>query len=735
LQLSIVAVIQATRATANANEANKQAATAQAASTLATTNQRLAEERASIARAGELATQSQSVRDSQLDLASLLGIEAFNTWDFHRTRAALANNLNANPHLYQYMFKHSGWISAVAFNPKKDELASIGCLQQVDLDCREWGIVLWSVLHGQLRNLTSLHASTTYSLAFNPAGTILATGGCTKMEGSQCLAGEVDLWDMKTNQQMASSIHGLHNDVQSLAFSPNGRFLAIGGCSSADTTVCTEGEILVWDVITQSQVGEPIHRSAPWVNGLVFSPDGQFLASSGIEDGILLWKFKDGQISEPVLSLSSSLESFRSIAFSPDGKTILSGGTDNLLRLWDLTTGQQIREYAGHEDDIYAVAFSPNGDLLASGSLDNTVKLWNKDSGTIIETFRGHSTDITSVAFSPDGKYLVSASTDGRMIVWNVEDDLPLADRRLMADGNVINASIRSDGTIITTNFLGDAIVVSTDNGRTPIGKFLEKDLFANLSSFKLALSSDYELLALGSDGVIYLSNLRSGHAILDKPITHQEGWVTSVAFSPDKTILASGGCYHRREDGICPSGIIYLWDTKTGEEIGDPMIGHTSWINGLAFSPDGKMLASASTDDTILLWDLSNRKVVGIPFVGHKIEVLSVSFSPDGKMLASGAKDGRIILWDVQTHQLITVLNEDKGLFLPIHNVAFSPDGNYLVSSDYDGNVMTWVVNPDRWKQATCQRVGRNFTQKEWAFYFPGEVYRLTCPQWPAGP
>jgi WD40 repeat protein len=162
--------------------------------------------------------------------------------------------------------------------------------------------------------------------------------------------------------------------------------------------------------------------------------------------------------------------------------------------------------------------------------------------------------------------------------------------------------------------------------------------------------------------------------------------------------------------------------------------------VLSVAFSPDGKILASGSADDTVTLWDLASGQLIGQLLQGHSDVVTSVAFSPDGKILVSGSKDSTVILWDVALHQPVgQPLRGHSGFansIIPsfVTGVVFSPDCKTLTSGSDDDRVILWDLNPELWVKETCQRAGRNLTCAEWATYFPNEDYSATCPQWPLG-
>ena len=289
----------------------------------------------------------------------------------------------------------------------------------------------------------------------------------------------------------------------------------------------------------------------------------------------------------------------------------------------------------GHTAWLHSVSFSPDGSTLASGGVDRTVKLWDVATQQDIATLP-HGARVTSVAFSADGMLLASGAVDGTVTIWDV--------------------TMRQD---VSTLLHGDQVT-------------------------SVAFSRDGAPLASGSrDGTVKLWDVTTQQDIGTLP--HEAG-ITSVAFSRDGMLLASGG----------QDKTVKLWDVTTQQDIGS-LEGHRIRVYSVSFSPVQRTLASTG-GITVMLWDVTTQQNVGI--LRHGSDIGSVAFSRDGRTLASGGWDGTVKLWDVASGANFATFGNMSG----VNSVSFSSDGVTLASGTQEGMIELWDTSG--WMQERLEAV-----------------------------
>ncbi len=273
------------------------------------------------------------------------------------------------------------------------------------------------------------------------------------------------------------------SSISSLAFSPNGKYLAIGGM---------EKVVWLWDM--QSRRGGTLAKTllghvGPVLKGS-FSPDGKLLASCGSGNQIFLWNGETGAL---LRIIKGEAPTYRAVTFSPDGKILIGGGSDKAIRLWKVESGDEVDNFKEHDAEISSLSFSPDGIHLASGSYDKTVKVWNFSKGKDILTLKGAFDRINSVSYSPDGKLIVAAGADSIIHIWDA----------------VIGAKLHG-----LKGYQGSITAISFH----PSGQWLA---------------------SIGTDNSIEIWDVISKTVL--KSFPDLSGIPTSITFSPDSSILAVG--------------------------------------------------------------------------------------------------------------------------------------------------------------------------------------------------
>lgn len=291
--------------------------------------------------------------------------------------------------------------------------------------------------------------------------------------------------------------------VGSIAYSPDGKLVAVGGYKEVRLIDAASGKV-------QATLSD----HADLVRSLAFSPDGKWLAAAGglpARSGeIKIWDATSHQL---LRTIQGHNDNIYSVAVSPDGKLLASGSYDKLIKLWDTNTGKELKTLKDHIDAVFAVAFSPNGKWLASGAQDRTVKIWDVATGQRLFTLSDALEGITTVAFHPSGNQIAAAGYDKVVRVWDLtEKGGSLAQSMIADEDTILEIAYSLDGkTLISTS--ADRTIRVRDSGTLNEVKVFEKqpDWVDAIS-----VSPDGKRLAAGRyDGTVSIYDLATTRQVL----------------------------------------------------------------------------------------------------------------------------------------------------------------------------------------------------------------------------
>jgi WD40 repeat protein/serine/threonine protein kinase len=555
----------------------------------------------------------------------------------------------------------------VAFSPTEPLLAFTGVIDFASGE-RQVTLHLYNMVTRQMMDDIPLDALCK-GLAFSKDGKTLVTSTARPSPDNRLTSsrGTITLWHMPDGTQLTA-----YPTEQGVMGPATAAFAATPDLSLAAYGL-QQKRIRVLDLRDGKELWPPVVASTQYIIALAFSPDGKTLASAAgfDDDNIRLWDVASGR---EIGRLEGHGAFICSLVFWPDGKTLASSSQDQTIRIWDVASRTCLDVLRGHRLEVFRLALLADGKTLVSGCKDGTVCVWDTSTRHPRQPRMTLPGRFAAWCFAPDGQSVLTAGEEG-VTRWS---GLNFAQRESLPD----IGSNRFKNPVFSRD--GHYLAVVPTYGVIQIWDLLRRTLRCQLTdvtdSVPLEFFADGNRLATWSGDSIDAWDLvteRKAHSwqvpvlFILSPNNH------SLAISPDaRQLIAIGG-----DGDILCAGL----DDGSQRSLDLPVLEALS----AAYSPDGGLFAISSALGYARVWDTATWREQ-VTMRGYFGGLASVAFSPDGKRLATGSGyEQALRLWDTDSWRDVLTLNGQGSLF---YALAFSPDGSVIgARSAVTGNVQLW--------------------------------------------
>jgi WD40 repeat protein len=528
-------------------------------------------------------------------------------------------------------------------------------------------------------------------------GQYLPAGSWFSPDGREIVAGGPDgsvrVWSVSSHRELGQlATPGVIADA---AFSPD---------STEVVTTGADGEARIFGTRSLRQLG--VLASPSWLADAEFSPDGKEIVTGGADGAARIWSVRSHR---QLSALGSPDETGISALFSPDGREVVTGSGDGTVRVWSVSDGRQLFVLPGQTGGL-APEFSPDGRVIVTANAEGTAALWRAEPVEQLKAFTEPGNEpLAGAAFAGDATRIVTISARGTARLWSAGTLRELRVLSAAAPARSRVVAVSPDGKEIVTMSAGGTARVWSDRTHKQLAV-----LPLGIPGWRggVAFSDDGDAVAVVSG----FQTARIWRARTQRQLTLSEADQGSnlqdVVFSPDGTKVL----------GVTGTAA-YIWSADSGLLLTTIPLTTSPAITNAIWSPDGNAILTFGTQDsTARIWSTATHREIGA-ITEPDGTLNGVAFSPDGKQIVTASNDGTARIWNASTGVQLTAFTEPGNA--SVITAVFSPNGKQIVTASSDGATRIWsteLAGPiDTLKRIAETRVGRQLTTSERRAYLAG--------------